>query len=89
MGERCNPSSSSLHFSMEGREKSSDGDCVQVVEVGPRWWLTNDEEVNDDEDDDDGQVNAADMCSRTIAHATTDKASLRMRPLARPLDLTV
>lgn len=64
---------------MEGHEKSSDGD---VVEVGTRW-LTNDEEVRDDDDE---QVNAADMCSRTIAHATTDKTSLRMRPLdLRPL----
>jgi len=65
---------------MEGREQSS-GDCVRALEVGTRWQ-TSDEEVNDDD-----EVNAADMCRRTVAHATTDKTSLSMRPL--PLDLVV
>lgn len=74
--ERCNPSSSSLLFPMKGCEKSSDGECVRVVEVGTRR-LTNDEEANED----DGNVKAADMlCSRTVAHAATDRTSLRMRP---------
>ena len=70
------PWSSSLPLlSMEGREQSS-GDCVRALEVGGTRWQTNDEEV---------KVNAADMCRRTVAHATTDKTSLSMRPLTSDL----